>query len=94
MLLLEMFPARAGMSRSAVRLNISVPYVPRASGDEPDRHRSCTVAVAMFPARAGMSLPAGARRHPARYVPRASGDEPNWVTRPAPSLTCSPRERG
>ena len=49
----EVFPARAGMSRSAEAEDLKGPCVPRASGDEPQKAEHPTVMRVCSPRERG-----------------------------------------
>ena len=88
------FPARAGMNRTALQALRADPSVPRPRGDEPFELGDQDTPRRVFPARAGMNRRSGFALATSVSVPRPRGDEP--VVGPAIEdvLACSPPARG
>ena len=89
-----MFPAGAGMNRSAQVEYFTCVNVPRRRGDEPGFRDINLLLDNMFPAGAGMNRLAAQSPIIVQHVPRRRGDEPHHHPT---SETCHghvPRRRG
>ncbi len=89
-----MFPARAGMNRTAGTRFTVARDVPRTRGDEPRTCAYCWGCSRMFPARAGMNRACYDIRTLDSNVPRTRGDEPPLDLMLAIVSACSPHARG
>ena len=70
------FPAHAGMNRSAGAPAPTPRCVPRTRGDEPAWQALLESGLEVFPAHAGMNRSGSSSRAPNSGVPRTRGDEP------------------
>ena len=89
-----MFPAHAGMNRSAERPGSTPWNVPRTRGDEPMVPAEGNRTLVMFPAHAGMNRPKAMNGLALGYVPRTRGDEPTDPFYFRMTFVCSPHTRG
>ena len=71
-----MFPVPTGMNREYLGREFRERCVPRAHGDEPPLHFSCSLRSCVFPVPTGMNQQLIDYLRDFASVPRAHGDEP------------------